>query len=80
MLRRGALLMALALLLWVTAAGTEAVRAAGAADDDDGPGARSGSAAPRRAEGYPIKLTRPFKVGQTYSWSADGMRRATPAR
>ena len=74
MLRRGALLMAFALLLCVTAAGTQWVRAAnaGAADDDDGPAPGSGSAVPRRAEGYPIKLTRPFKVGQTYAWSADG--------
>ena len=41
--------------------------AAGAApDDDDGP-----SPGPRGGRAYPVKLTRPMKVGQQYRWTAD---------
>src|SRR4051812_49015493 len=70
MFRRGALPWGLTLLC-LLAAGTPPVRAAGAGDDDDGPGARSGAAAPQRKEGYAIRLTRPMKAGQSYAWSAD---------
>jgi hypothetical protein len=70
MFRRGALPWALTLLC-LLAAGTPLVRAAGPGDDDDGPAARSGAAAPQRKDGYAIRLTRPMKAGQSYAWSAD---------
>lgn len=73
--RRGRFWFALS-LLWLAAipAATTRGAAPGAApdEDDDGPAAgHSGSAAPRRGDGYAIKLTRPMKVGQRYAWSAD---------
>lgn len=39
---------------------------AGAADDDDAPGP-----AAKGGRAYPIRLTRPMKVGQQYRWTAD---------
>jgi hypothetical protein len=70
MFGRGALPWALVLLCLVRA-GAPTARAAGPADDDDGPAPKSGAAAPQRKDGYTIRLHRPMKAGQSYAWSAD---------
>ena len=67
--RRRATWLALTLLcLW---AAVPAPARAADDDDDDGPPAQTGAAAPRRGDGYAIRLTRPMKVGQSYAWTAD---------
>lgn len=59
MLRRLVLPFAIAAVCLVTGG-------AGAADDDDAPGP-----AVKGGRAYPVKLTRPMKVGQQYRWTAD---------
>ena len=72
--RRGRFGFALS-LLWlaaIVAAAAPAGARAAADDEDDGPAAgHPGSPAPTRGDGYAIRLTRPMKVGQRYTWTAD---------
>lgn len=74
MLRRGALrntktFLCLAALVLALSPGAVAARAAALSDDDDD----SASPAPvaPAAKAYAIKLSRPMKVGQKFSWVAD---------
>jgi hypothetical protein len=66
MLRRAVQSNAFTLLCLLALAAASAGFAAAADDDDDGPGAPGPG-----GRTYPIKLTRPFKAGQRYHWSAD---------
>ena len=68
--RRGVWRFALTLLC-LLAAGTVSARATTNDDDDDGPDAAPITTAPRRGDGYAIKLTRPMKAGQRFAWTAD---------
>jgi hypothetical protein len=66
MLRRGALLIAFAV---ACLQGMSAGAAPAGADDDEAPA--RGAAPARGGRAYPIRLTRPFKVGQQFRWNAD---------